>query len=366
MMPYVRKLLLVIAFVAAALLWACIRTPLPPVAVIQCVQVSPLEFEVSAAQSYDPDGEIGLYSWDFGDGSISSACTATHRYEDAGEFTIRLTVMDNSGFQTSKLEHVLAGYELEVGKSGAKYATIQEAIEASEDGDFISVLSGTYAENLDFLGKAISVKARVPGSATIQAIEEVSEGALPAVRFHSGESRDSVLDGFIIQGLGPLGATPDSGAGINVSNASPTIRNCTIQNGSAMEGAGVYAYESNMLLENCQISQCSATINGGGILMIGKAVFPEIRSCSITSNRADAGGGIYIHAHGAELAENAVLPLISNCTIMNNTASGSSGMVLANRVGGGIEVGTGCRYIGEGNTIVDNAPCDVAYHDTEI
>ena len=362
----VRKPLVVVGLLSTSLLWACLQTPLPPVAVIQCVQVSPLEFEVSATQSYDPDGEVGLFSWDFGDGSTSSAQTATHRYEDTGEFTIRLVVTDDSGLQTSKFEHVLASYELEVGKSGADYTTIQQAIEAAEDGDFICVLPGTYTENLDFLGKAIAVRARVPGSATIQAIEDISEGSLSAVHFHSGESRDSVLDGFIIQGVGPLGAQPGSGAGITVSNASPTVRNCTIQNSRAMEGAGIYAYESNMLLENCQISQCSATINGGGILMIGRAVFPEIRSCSITSNQADAGGGIYIHAQQTKLAEGAVLPLISNCTITNNTASGNVSMVHANMVGGGIEVGSGGRYLGEGNTVVNNSPCDVVYHDLGI
>lgn len=358
MKPHIRELLTVVVFIGIALLWACIRSPLPPVAVIQCTQISPLEFEVSATQSYDPDGVIFTYAWDFGDGNTSSAPTTTHRYANAGEYTIKLTVTDDSGFQISKYEHVRAYYELEV---PTDYTTIQQAIEAAENGDVISVLPGTYVENLDFLGKAIVVRARVSGSTTIQAgTKEVSGSALPAVRFHSGESRDSVLEGFIVQGPGPLSTQPHSGAGISVVSSSPTIRDCTIQNCDAMEGAGVYAYESNMLLENCRISQCTATINGGGVLMIGKSVFPEIQSCTLSSNRADAGGGIYIlTTHEMELVEDAVLPVISNCTITGNTAT-------ASEAGGGIEVGTGCRYLGEGNTFLNNSPCDVNYHDSAI
>lgn len=153
---------------------------------------------------------------------------------------------------------------------------------------------------------------------------------------------------------------PYSGAGINVAGASPTIRDCTIQNCDAMEGAGVYAYESNMLLENCQISQCTAAITGGGILMLGESVFREIRSCTISYNRANAGGGIYISTtHETELAENAILPVISNCMISGNSATGSE-------AGGGIEIGTGCRYLGPGNTITENSPYDEFYHDYSI
>ena len=191
MKPYARKCLLVIEFIVIASLSACITTPLPPVAVIQCVQIGPLEFEVSASESYDPDGTVSIYSWEFGDGNTSSTSSATHRYDDVGEFTIKLTVMDNSGLQTSKFEHVRTFQEIEV---PTDYSTIQRAIEAAENGDFISVLPDTYVENLDFLGKSISVKARGPGITIIQAgREELSGAALPTVRFHNGESRDSPL-----------------------------------------------------------------------------------------------------------------------------------------------------------------------------
>lgn len=34
----------------------------------------------NASLSYDPDGSIANYSWSFGDGSMASGVTTTHRY----------------------------------------------------------------------------------------------------------------------------------------------------------------------------------------------------------------------------------------------------------------------------------------------
>lgn len=355
-------LAVILVGVSCVLLAGCLRSAHPPIAIMECVQVAPAEFEVSAAASHDPDGEITSDLWEFGDGDTSESLTASHIYDDPGAYTICLTITDDSGFRAQKRVHVFAFREYVV---PTDVRTIQGAIDLAEDGDLIRVLRGTYVENVNFLGKAVVVRAQTPMTATIQAGEkEVAGSRLPAVTFNSGESRDSVLEGFILQGPGPLTVNPYSGAGITAIGSSPTIRGCTIQNCQAMEGAGIYAYESNMLLENCRVVYCRATLNGGGILMIGEGRFPELRECVISSNRADAGGGVYIGtAHDTELLEDAVLPVISDCTITENTATGSPG---SDAVGGGIEVGTGCRYVGDGNAISGNSPCDVAYHDSCI
>lgn len=50
-----------------------------------------------ASQSYDPDGQIVQYAWDFGDGASSNLKIATHAYSRAGNFTAKLTVTDNQG-----------------------------------------------------------------------------------------------------------------------------------------------------------------------------------------------------------------------------------------------------------------------------
>ena len=47
--------------------------------------------------SYDPDGTIVGYAWDFGDGSTGSGATPAHSYSIAGMYAVKLNVTDNSG-----------------------------------------------------------------------------------------------------------------------------------------------------------------------------------------------------------------------------------------------------------------------------
>ncbi len=56
--------------------------------------------------SYDPDGSIVSWSWNFGDGIIASGVTPTHAYAAAGTYTITLTVQDNGG-ATGSIGHTL-------------------------------------------------------------------------------------------------------------------------------------------------------------------------------------------------------------------------------------------------------------------
>jgi PKD repeat protein len=49
----------------------------------------------SAGESYDPDGSIVRYTWDFGDGDSASEGNVTHEYSEAGAYTVTLTVTDD-------------------------------------------------------------------------------------------------------------------------------------------------------------------------------------------------------------------------------------------------------------------------------
>jgi parallel beta-helix repeat protein len=54
---------------------------------------------LNASLSYDPDGAIILYQWDFGDGHITSMAesTITHYYRSTAHYTVTLKVTDDSG-----------------------------------------------------------------------------------------------------------------------------------------------------------------------------------------------------------------------------------------------------------------------------
>jgi len=56
----------------------------------------------NASGSYDIDGVIVSYQWDFGDGTTGSDVSPEHVYENPGEYTVTLVITDNNGNTYSK------------------------------------------------------------------------------------------------------------------------------------------------------------------------------------------------------------------------------------------------------------------------
>jgi PKD repeat protein len=54
-----------------------------------------LDVQFNAIASYDPDGYITQWNWDFGDGGTDTGATVTHRFVDPGTYLVRLSVRDN-------------------------------------------------------------------------------------------------------------------------------------------------------------------------------------------------------------------------------------------------------------------------------
>ena len=61
---------------------------------------APLAVSFSSAGSYDPDGTIAAFDWDFGDGGTSTLASPVHSYATAGTYTASLVVVDNSGLSS--------------------------------------------------------------------------------------------------------------------------------------------------------------------------------------------------------------------------------------------------------------------------
>ena len=72
-------------------------------------QARPTEAAVGEAVTFDGSGSYDdqqaasdlTYVWDFGDGASATGQTAHHAYEDAGEYTAKLTVTDADGAHAS-------------------------------------------------------------------------------------------------------------------------------------------------------------------------------------------------------------------------------------------------------------------------
>src|SRR5205807_2557857 len=59
-----------------------------------------------ASASFDPDGTIVSYTWEFGDSTGGSGVVATHSYANPGVFTVNLTVVDNQTLSSSATHQV--------------------------------------------------------------------------------------------------------------------------------------------------------------------------------------------------------------------------------------------------------------------
>ena len=190
--------------------------------------------------------------------------------------------------------------------------TIQDGINAAVDGDIVLVFPGTYMENIDFLGKAITVQSE--DGADVTTIDGGQTGSV--VTFSSGETEASFIDGFTIRnGTGTYYETPPGlwnyvGGGIFCLDSSPTISNCTISGNTADLCGGIGSEYSFLTITNSTISGNSADFEGGGICFSQSE--PRILHSTISDNSAgSAGGGI--------LCVNSD-PIITNCILWGDSA----------------------------------------------
>jgi len=207
------------------------------------------------------------------------------------------------------------------------YTTIQAGINAASNGDTVMVADGTYTgdgnRDIDFGGKAITVRSENSPEETIINCQGTLENPHRGFIFQSGESTSSIVDGFTIQnGYAPLeflfGGERSVGGGIYCYQSSPTIKNNIICNnrtrdtGAVENGGGVYCYECSPVIEN-NIIESNQAILGGGIYFYQSS--PSIKNNLIVSNSAwENGGGIYCNDSST---------LVINNTIVNNSAVGN-------------------------------------------
>jgi len=85
--------------------------PQSPTAVILAPMTAQLNATVSidGSASFDPDGTINQYEWDFGDGKTASGAQTTNSFSAAGTYTVTLIVTDNDNLTSSTFRDITVG-----------------------------------------------------------------------------------------------------------------------------------------------------------------------------------------------------------------------------------------------------------------
>ncbi|MHC4088247.1 MAG: lectin like domain-containing protein [Planctomycetota bacterium] len=233
-----------------------------------------------------------------------------------------------------------------------EYPTIQEAIDLACEGVTIIVAQGTYYENIDFKGKAITVTSEDPNDQSVvdaTIIDGSEEGTVAT--FSGGEDANTALTGFTItggnstngggiycyfftspviancnitensSGLYCVHSSPtvtgcafsdNSGGGMNNYFSSPTVTNCRFSDNSRY---GMYnSYSSNPTLANCVFSGNSGNYGGG---MKNYNSSPILTNCTFSGNSSNGGAGMYNKGSS---------PILTNCTFSGNSGVDGSGM----------------------------------------
>ncbi len=229
------------------------------------------------------------------------------------------------------------------------FRTIQEGIDAADEGDAVVVGVGTYTENVKFRGTNIVLASTNPSDPSIveqTVIDGNKAGAV--VEFAGSEDETCVLLGFTITNGGDV----RRGGGIRGGGSAATIeKNVITGNQASSSGGGVYQCRGTIrentiggnstrtggglsfchgdILNNTIMGNVAANQGGGLADSLGL-----IRGNAITGNSANNGGGLY--RCDGEITEN---------VISENTATGDNGR------GGGLFF---CDALITGNTISEN------------
>lgn len=148
--------------------------------------IAPFEVILDASLSSDADGNITLYSWQFGDGISATGVTTSHIYDTPGTYTAVLTVTDNVGASdTEQLQvEVISNQPPEASMISSKlggYAPLVVDFDASgstdSDGSIVQY-DWDFGDELSSSGSIVSHTYSIPGSYTVVLTVTDDKGAV--------------------------------------------------------------------------------------------------------------------------------------------------------------------------------------------
>lgn len=224
------------------------------------------------------------------------------------------------------------GAEPHIGFPFSVYPGVQAALDAAQPGITLWMSGGEYLEHdLTFRGKDLALRGTHPHGTVLNA-----QGQGRLFEFSSGETPKASLDGLTLTG----GQTSDHGAAVYVTDASPTLVDCTFKrNITTSGGGGAYFIGSRSLIIRSTFEQNEALVAGGVSATKSSLI---IDSCYFAHNFAAYwGGGLsadgseltlirsQFYRNGAKLSgggadfSGSYLTTVSGCIFEGNTCEGS-------------------------------------------
>lgn len=194
-------------------------------------------------------------------------------------------------------------------------SSIQQAIDTANTGDMILLTEGIYKGNINFKGKAITIKG-LGRKTMIQ-----GDGYQAIVTFNSGEKFDSLLDQVSLRG-------GLRGGAILIENSSPRINRCwIIKNSSIGAGSALYIYgkdansRSASFFNNVIASNITRSLKPGNI---ANAIHIEESSPSFINNTIiqNDRAGIYITGDSSPRFTNNIIAYQGYITAPGNNKRG--------------------------------------------
>jgi hypothetical protein len=203
---------------------------------------------------------------------------------------------------------LLLAETIEIKQDGTgNFTIIQEGIDASSNSDTVLVYPGTYFENINFIGKDITVASLLLTTGDESYIDSTiidgnQQGSV--VTFENNETNNAVLMGFTIKnGSGKVISVYNMlGGGIFINYSSPSLKDLRIKNNTADYGAGILFSSTDAYIEAVTIKNNHAFRDAGGLAISRLApdpinsniTFSSTNRCNVYNNTAGNAADIYI------------------------------------------------------------------------
>ncbi len=183
--------------------------------------------------------------------------------------------------------------------SGTAFATIQHAINTTDEMDTVEVLPGTYTgvgnKELDFFGNNIALRSSDGPDVTILDLENNGR----AFTLAGFEPQSARVGGFTI-----VNGNTESGGAIYLMNSSVRFYNMMIKNcASGGSGGALYAQNSGSRFINCILTNNSSDGDAGVAKIVGGDV--AFKHCTIANNQSADDNGLVFDG-GSHIIKNSV------------------------------------------------------------